>query len=171
MGEGIEIAGMTAPANARAVTGQRVLITGASSGLGLAMARALAEGGARVVLGGRDEGRLAEALRSLGDGADARAVPMDVRDSASIARAVAAITEAWGGLDVLVSNAGIGMRTVNPAFLTDPQPFWQVSEEGFTTVIDTNLTGYFRVCGAVPVSSQVKRHHRRAPHGAKQRVV
>ena len=171
MGEGIEIAGMTAPANARAVTGQRVLITGASSGLGLAMARALAEGGARVVLGGRDEGRLAEALRSLGDGADARAVPMDVRHSDSIARAVAAITEAWGGLDVLVNNAGIGMRTVNPAFLTDPQPFWQVSEEGFTTVIDTNLTGYFRVCGAVPVSSQVKRHHRRAPHGAKQRVV
>src|SRR2546421_716429 len=76
MGEGIEIAGITAPANARAVTGQRVLITGASSGLGLAMARALAEGGARVVLGGRDEGRLAEALRSLGDGADARAVPL-----------------------------------------------------------------------------------------------
>ena len=65
MGEGSEIAGMTAPANAWAVTGQRVLITGASSGLGLAMARALAEGGARVVLGGRDEGRLAEALRSL----------------------------------------------------------------------------------------------------------
>jgi gluconate 5-dehydrogenase len=158
MGEGIEIAGMTAPANAWAVTGQRVLITGASSGLGLAMARALAEGGARVVLGGRDEGRLTEALRSLGDGVDARAVPMDVRDSASIARAVAAITEAWGGLDVLVNNAGIGMRTVNPAFLTAPQPFWQVAEEGFTAVIDTNLTGYFRVAAAaVPLLLQAPR--------------
>src|SRR5207248_3097663 len=48
---------MTAEAGAWDVTGQRVLVTGASSGLGLAMARALASGGARVALGGRDEGR------------------------------------------------------------------------------------------------------------------
>ncbi len=132
------------------VRGQRVLVTGASSGLGRAMARALAAGGARVALGGRDEGRLAEAVRSLqAPGGDVRAVPMDVRDTASVGRAVAEITKAWDGLDVLVNNAGIGMRTVNPTFLTDPQPFWQVSEDGFTAVIDTNLTGYFRVASAV----------------------
>lgn len=70
------------------VTGQRVLVTGASSGLGLAMARALAAGGARVALGARDAGRLGEAVRSLGaTTADVRAVPLDVRDSAAIARA------------------------------------------------------------------------------------
>ncbi len=132
------------------VSGRRVLVTGASSGLGLAMARALTEAGARVALGGRDEARLAQARRSLsGRRMDVLPVPLDVRDSASIARAVATIEERWGDLDVLVNNAGIGMRTVNPAFLTDPQPFWQVSEEGFTAVIDTNLTGYFRVAAAV----------------------
>jgi gluconate 5-dehydrogenase len=114
------------------------------------MAHALAHGGARVALGGRSEERLAEALRAVGQpDVDVRAVPLDVRDSASIARAVAAVVDAWGGLDVLVNNAGIGMRTVNPAFLTAPQPFWQVSEEGFVAVIDTNLTGYFRVASAV----------------------
>jgi gluconate 5-dehydrogenase len=44
---------------------------------------------------------------------------------------------------MLVNNAGIGMRTVNPHFLTDSQPFWDVSPGGFRAVIDTNLTGYF----------------------------
>jgi NAD(P)-dependent dehydrogenase (short-subunit alcohol dehydrogenase family) len=150
---------MMATAGEWEVTGQRVLVTGASSGLGLAMARALAAGGARVALGARDAGRLGEAVRSLGETtADVRAVPLDVRDSASIARAIAVIADAWGGLDVLVNNAGIGMRTVNPAFLTDPQPFWQVSEEGFTAVIDTNLTGYFRVASAaVPLLLEAER--------------
>jgi len=83
-------------------------------------------------------------------------VRLDARDIASIARAVATIDDAWGGLDVLVNNAGLGMRTVNPAFLSDPQPFWQVTEEGFTAVIDTNLTGYFRV--AAPVVPLFLRH-------------
>ena len=132
------------------VTGRRVLVTGASSGLGLVMARALADAGARVALTGRDMGRVRAALATLSGGrGDALALPMDVRDRASIFRAVADIDAAWGGLDVLVNNAGIGMRTVNPAFLSEPQPFWQVSEEGFTAVIDTNLTGYFRVAAAV----------------------
>ncbi len=141
---------MTTSPTAWNVAGRRVLVTGASSGLGLAMARALAAGGAHVALGGRDEGRLAEALRSFNDGgADARTAHMDVRDGASITRAITTIADAWGGLDVLVNNAGIGMRTVNPAFLTDPQPFWRVPEDRFTAVIDTNLTGYFRVATAV----------------------
>jgi NAD(P)-dependent dehydrogenase (short-subunit alcohol dehydrogenase family) len=132
------------------VTGRRVLVTGASSGLGLAMARALADAGARVALTGRDIGRVRAALTNLTrDRGDALALAMDVRDRASIARAVAEVDAAWGGLDVLVNNAGIGMRTVNPAFLSEPQPFWQVSEEAFTAVIDTNLTGYFRVAAAV----------------------
>jgi len=85
---------MTAEAGAWDVAGQRVLVTGASSGLGLAMARALARGGARVALGGRDEGRLAEAVRALGVTAgDARAAPLDVRDGVSIARAVVEVVD------------------------------------------------------------------------------
>ena len=132
------------------VTGRRVLVTGASSGLGLAMARALAHGGACVALGGRDDDRLARAIEMIdAPSGDVRPVRLDVRDTASITRAVAEIDDAWGGLDVLVNNAGIGMRTVNPAFLSEPQSFWRVSKEGFTAVIDTNLTGYFRVAAAV----------------------
>jgi len=130
--------------------GRRVLVTGASSGLGLAMVQALAHGGARVALGGRGDDRLARACATTeAPNGEVRPVRLDARDTASIARAVATIDDAWGGLDVLVNNAGLGMRTVNPAFLSDPQPFWQVTEEGFTAVIDTNLTGYFRVAAAV----------------------
>jgi len=132
------------------VSGRRVLVTGASSGLGLAMARALVTAGAHVAFGGRDAQRLRAAINQNAVGtAESLAVSVDVRDQESIAHAVTSIEDAWGGLDVLINNAGIGMRTVNPAFLTDPQPFWQVSEEGFTAVIDTNLTGYFRVAAAV----------------------
>jgi gluconate 5-dehydrogenase len=54
-----------------------------------------------------------------------------------------------GGLDVLVNNAGIGMRTVNPRFLADPQPFWDVPPAGFRDVVDTKLTGCFLVARAV----------------------
>jgi gluconate 5-dehydrogenase len=145
-----------AAAQAWDVSGRRVLVTGASSGLGLAMARALAVAGAHVALGGRTMGRLADAVRSLDDAqVHVRAVHLDVRDSTSIRRGIADIADAWGGLDVVINNAGIGMRTVNPSFLTSPQPFWEVSENGFMAVIDTNLTGYFRVASAaVPLLMQ-----------------
>jgi NAD(P)-dependent dehydrogenase (short-subunit alcohol dehydrogenase family) len=57
--------------------------------------------------------------------------------------------ERWGGLDVLINNAGIGMRTVNPRFLTDPQPFWEVPAGGFRDVIETKVTGVFLLARAV----------------------
>jgi gluconate 5-dehydrogenase len=50
---------------------------------------------------------------------------------------------------MLVNNAGIGMRTVNPRFMTHPQGFWQVPVRGFRAVIETNLTGYFLVAREV----------------------
>ncbi|SFH55559.1 SDR family NAD(P)-dependent oxidoreductase [Modicisalibacter xianhensis] len=129
--------------------GKRALVTGASSGLGLAMAEALAEAGATVILTARSAEKLDTVVASLAQRRlDAHALVMDVRDEQSIATAVDEVRRRWGGLDLLVNNAGIGMRTVNPDFLTDPQPFYKVSAAGFRDLIDTNLTGYFLVTKA-----------------------
>jgi gluconate 5-dehydrogenase len=125
--------------------GVRVLITGGTSGLGEAMARALVDAGARVAVTGRDADRTRQAADRLG----ATGVGMDVRDEEAVGRGVAEAFDVLGGLDVLVNNAGIGMRTVNPRFLTDPQPFWAVPAEGFRDLVATNLTGYFLVAREV----------------------
>jgi gluconate 5-dehydrogenase len=105
------------------------------------MARALVEAGAEVILTGR---RLASAQASAEAlGPRAVGLELDVRDEASVRAAVDQAWERLGGLDVLVNNAGIGMLTVNPRFLTDPQPFWEVSAQGFRDVLETKATGSF----------------------------
>jgi gluconate 5-dehydrogenase len=123
----------------------RVLLTGGTSGLGRAMASALVGAGARVVLTSRDRARAEAAAAAMG----AVGVELDVRDEHSVAAGVEAAYERLGGVDVLVSNAGIGMRTVNPRFMTHPAAFWEVSPEGFRDVIETKVTGSFLVARAV----------------------
>lgn len=133
--------------------GVRVLVTGGTSGLGHAMAAALIDAGAHVAVTGRDPARSADAAARLATGHGAEqtvvGVAMDVRDEQSVEDGVEKAVAALGGIDVLVNNAGIGMRTVNPRFLTDPQPFWQVGPQGFRDLVATNLTGYFLVARAV----------------------
>jgi len=124
----------------------KVLVTGGTSGLGLAMASALAAVGARVALTGRSAARAAEVAAGL---PGAAGVEMEVREESSVARAVDQAWSQLGGIDMLVNNAGIGMRTVNPRFMTDPQGFWEVPADGFRAVIETNLTGYFLVAREV----------------------
>lgn len=121
--------------------GFRVLVTGATSGLGAAMASALVNAGARVMVTGRDQARADATAHSLGP--SALACRLDVRDEHSVAACVRRMQEVWGGVDMLVNNAGIGMRTVNPRFLTEPQSFWDVSPSGFRDVVDTKLVGCF----------------------------
>ena len=123
----------------------RVLVTGGTTGLGRAMAAALAAAGARVVLTSRDRARAEAAAAEIG----AIGIELDVRDESSVSASVEAVYEQLGGLDVLVSNAGIGMRTVNPRFITDPRPFWEVSPDGFRDVIETKMTGSFLIARAV----------------------
>ena len=67
----------------------------------------------------------------------------------AVAAGVAEVWERLGGIDLLVNNAGIGMRTVNPRFLSDPQPFWEVSPDGFRDVLETKATGCFLMARAV----------------------
>jgi NAD(P)-dependent dehydrogenase (short-subunit alcohol dehydrogenase family) len=128
------------------LTGTRALVTGGTSGLGLAMAGALARAGAAVALTSRSAERAAAAAAQL---PGAVAIAADARDEAAVARAVA---EAWsrlGGIDLLVNNAGLGMKTVNPRFMTEPLGFWHVPIEGFQAVLGTNLTGYFLMARAI----------------------
>ncbi len=125
----------------------RVLVTGGTSGLGRAMAQALAQAGARVVVTSRHRERARATAAELGAGA--RGVELDVRDASSVSAAVDSAYGMLDGLDVLVNNAGIGMLTVNPRFMTEPQPFWEVPPAGFRDVLETKATGTFLVSRAV----------------------
>lgn len=127
--------------------GTRVLVTGATSGLGLAMAEALIQAGAEVGVSSRSGSRADVTAARLGAGAVG--VELDVRQEASVEACVDGLYERFGGLDVLVNNAGIGMRAVNPRFLTEPQPFWEASPLGFRDVLDTKVLGVFLVTRAV----------------------
>lgn len=85
--------------------GKRTLVTGAAQGLGRAIAELLVARGARVMLADIDEQGAARAAAALGDAA--RSVRCDVTSSADVQAAVQATVDAFGGLDVLVNNAGI----------------------------------------------------------------
>jgi len=132
---------MSSTASDGGLGGVRVVVTGATSGLGAAMAAALTQAGARVMVTGRDEARARSAADALGP--MAFSCRLDVRDERSVAACVTRAREGWGGIDMLVNNAGIGMRTVNPRFMSEPQPFWEVSPAGFRDVVATKLVGCF----------------------------
>jgi gluconate 5-dehydrogenase len=138
---------MSASASIADLRGVRALVTGGTSGLGQSMAEALMLAGAQTVVTSRDRDRAEESAKQLG--ASALGMAMDVRHDDAVHAGVDEIYARLGGLDVLVNNAGIGMRTVNPRFLTEPQPFWAISPEGFRDVVDTKLTGSFLVARVV----------------------
>jgi len=119
--------------------GRVAAITGASSGIGAATARALVDRGAKVVLGARDGERL-EAMVSEFGGA-AAAVAMDVRDPAGPQRLVSEAIDTFGGLDIVVANAGIGTYG----------GIMDSSDQRLADMIDTNVSGtVWTVRAAVP---------------------
>jgi len=129
------------------LNGIRVLVTGATSGLGRAMAAALVGAGARVAVTSRSRIRSEAVARELGPAAAGFA--LDVRNEGSVAVCLAELYESFGSVEMLVNNAGIGMRTVNPRFLSAPQAFWTVSPSGFRDVMETKATGVFLVARAI----------------------
>jgi short-subunit dehydrogenase len=95
----------------RAVRGKRVMITGASSGIGEALARQVGEAGGEVLAVARTEEKLEAVTGLIRDrGGSARAYPCDLTDLAAIDRMAAAVLEAHGGVDILVNNAGRSIR-------------------------------------------------------------
>ena len=98
------------------------------------MADALVRAGAQVAVTGRDRGRAEVVAAELGGGASGSASTSVIR---AVGRAgVDAVVDRFGGIDLLVCNAGIGQRTVNPDFLSDPEPFWTAAPDAFGDVVD-----------------------------------
>jgi gluconate 5-dehydrogenase len=135
------------PTAVESLDGTRVVVTGATSGLGRAMADALAVAGARVAVTSRSHAR-AEATAQELRGA-AVGFGSDVRDEQSVAQLIDAVVDRFGGIDLLVNNAGVGMRVVNTRFPAYVQPFWEVDPQSFRDVVDTKVMGVFLVARAV----------------------
>jgi NAD(P)-dependent dehydrogenase (short-subunit alcohol dehydrogenase family) len=121
-------------ARAGRLAGKRALVTGASSGIGEAAARAFVREGAHVVLAARTPGPLEEVARKLGEAATAH--PADVSDPLQVAELVDETVRLLGGLDVVVHSAGI----------SKPAPLEELTAERWREVIDVNLSGCFYVC-------------------------
>ena len=121
-------------------TGKTALVTGASRGIGLAIARALVADGYDVTLTARDAAKVEAAAAGLvhPGGGRALGVACDVRDYAAVEDAVARTVDAFGSLDAVVANAGVG------AFA----PIDELTLEAWHATIDTNLTGVFHTVKA-----------------------
>ncbi|WP_430259542.1 SDR family oxidoreductase [Neorhizobium sp. IRS_2294] len=122
------------------LTGLRALVTGSSQGIGLALARGLAEHGAEVVLNGRDRAKLDVAVRELTDtGARVLASDFDVTDADAVKRGVDAIESVVGPIDILINNAGMQFRSPLEEFPVDR---WE-------QLLKTNISSAFYVGQAV----------------------
>lgn len=118
------------------LSGRTALVTGSSGGLGLAMARALAEAGARIVLNGRSAAKLAALAETMA--AEGHAVlcsPFDVTDEDAVFAAFADLDEQGVAIDILVNNAGIQFR----------KPMVDLATADWRRVLETNLTSAFVV--------------------------
>jgi NAD(P)-dependent dehydrogenase (short-subunit alcohol dehydrogenase family) len=122
------------------VRGVRVVVTGAASGLGFAMAEVLAECGARVTLADVDADRLEAATASLAArGADARSVVVDVSDESRVQAMVEDVVASHGGLDVVFANAGIAAQ---PGFAVEGGQLLETVERSvWDSVLGVNLNG------------------------------
>jgi len=122
------------------MNGRVAFVTGASQGIGRACALALAEAGAKVAAGARQQEKLAALVEEIrSKGGEAEAVPLDIRSRESIKTAFASAAERLGPVEILVNNAGITRDTLA----------MRMSAEQWNEVIETNLSGSFWCIQAV----------------------
>jgi gluconate 5-dehydrogenase len=122
------------------LNGQRALITGSSSGIGFALARALGQAGAHVVLNGRNLNKLNDAAQTLSDeGLSVGCSVFDVTDASAVRQAVEDLEKNVGAIDILVNNAGMQIRNALQDF----------ADEDWHTLMKTNLDSVYYVGKAV----------------------
>jgi len=122
------------------LAGKVALVTGASRGIGFAIARRLGQMGARVSICGRDQEKLDHsASRLRGEGIETLAIQADVARGDQVAALIHRTQQESGPIDILVNNAGTGLFG----------PFHEFGEAEWDTILDTNLKSVFLVCRAV----------------------
>jgi NAD(P)-dependent dehydrogenase (short-subunit alcohol dehydrogenase family) len=132
--------------NPFSLEGEIALITGGGTGLGLGMATCMLRAGAKVIIVGRRQETLDEALKSLGDGA--YAMTHDVTDMASAPELVARVSREVGAPTILVNNAGVHLK----------KPAIETTDEEFATVLQTHVNGAFALTRAVAPGMIERRH-------------
>jgi len=129
--------------------GKRALVTGASHGLGMAMATGLGQAGATVIVNGRSDKRLEQARKAYAEkGVEVHTYSFDVTDEEEVNGIIPEIEREVGPIDILVNNAGIIKRV----------PIVEMKAEDFREVVDVDLTGPFIMSKAV-VPGMIKRGH------------
>ncbi len=120
------------------LTGQTALVTGGTRGIGLAIAQALAAEGANVLICGRNQSNVDNAVRQLTNQAKSKVAGKvaDVRRSTEVADLFGFVDSEFGGLDILVNNAGLGIF----------RPTAELKIDEWQTTLETNLTGVFYCC-------------------------
>ena len=121
------------------VSAKTALVTGGSRGIGLMIARALVQGGARVIISSRKAGELEQAAQQLAALGDCQAIPGDISTPAGAQQLAAATSERFGQLDILVNNAGA----------TWGAPLEQFPASGWDKVSHTNVEGVFHLTVAL----------------------
>lgn len=133
------------------LSGRTALVTGASQGLGRAIALGLGARGARVACVARNAEKLQETVDLItAAGGSAEAFPCDVVDGAAVAALVEGLVEKWERLDILVNNAGVTRDTL----------LARMDEDAWDTVLDTNLKGAFLFTKAATMPMMQQRHGR-----------
>ncbi|MCU1574975.1 MAG: short-chain dehydrogenase [Micrococcaceae bacterium] len=135
--------------------GKVAIVTGGGRGLGYAMTLGLARAGAGVVISAARQAdeilKVADDINMMLGSRRVLALQADVTQEVDCRRLVDVAVTAFGGLSILVNNAGRGMKYVSPTFLTEPTRFWEVDNDTWRTIIDTNVNGPFLMAkAAVP---------------------
>lgn len=141
---------MSADSLERDFDGRTALVTGGAGGIGLAIARQLAEGGARVVLVDLERQALDVAAASLAEPLRHLALALDVTRPAGVEQAVATVLEATGRIDILVNSAGVALL----------EPAGEVSEAAWERTLAVNLTAPLLLAQAVAPAMRRQRHGR-----------